>query len=230
MTTKPADPRQGRRGEEIERQQPNLNVKIEKKEKISHGKHNPTAQHQPHQPWQRPAPKDPHPFLPQHPARTHKRVAVLGPRLDALHTRLDRVQRLRHVHSDEAGHTTDREGGQGAQPLAGRDVRLGELLERGIGAEAGGRVGRLARGGGHEALEEAADAALAGDDRGAVEKAAHARVGGLAVVDSGEAVSPGALGEGRIHYGVWGKGIGWGRSGVGGKKGEKGVSKHTIVS
>lgn len=39
-------------------------------------------------------------------------------------------------------------------------------------------------GGGHEALEEAADAAFVEDDAGAVQKAAHAGVGEFAVVDS----------------------------------------------
>jgi hypothetical protein len=58
------------------------------------------------------------------------------------------------------------------------------LLEEGVAAEACRAVGGLAQRRGDEALEEAADAALAGDDGDGVEEAAEAGLGGLAVVDA----------------------------------------------
>ncbi|POR36726.1 hypothetical protein TPAR_03079, partial [Tolypocladium paradoxum] len=67
---------------------------------LVHGKHNAAAQHQPHQPRQRAAPKRQHALLLEDEGRAARRVAVQRARLGALHARLDRVERLR----DEDGH------------------------------------------------------------------------------------------------------------------------------
>ena len=151
---------------------------------LIHGKDDTTTQHQPRQPWQRAGPEDADPLLAEHAAGTDKGVAILGARGEALHPRLDRVQRLGHVDGDQAGGAAEGEGRQRPEPLARRHVRLGQLPERRVGAEAGRRVGRLPRRRRHEALEEAAEPAVARDDAAAVEEAAHPWVGGFAVVDS----------------------------------------------
>lgn len=110
-------------------------------------------------------------------------IPILLPRLDALHARLDRVQGLRDIHRHHARHGADAECRGRAEFFPGRDVRLRELPQGGVYAEAGSRVCRLARGGGDEPGEEGGGPALAEDEAGAVEEAAHARVGALAVVD-----------------------------------------------
>jgi hypothetical protein len=153
---------------------------------LIHGKHNATRHDQPRQPGQRAAPKRQQPLLLENDGRAPERVAVLLARLDALHSRLDRVQRLRHVHRDQTRNAAHGEGGRRPQLFPGRRVPLGQLLEERVSAEARRAVGRLPRGGGHEALEEAADAALAVDDGDGVQEAAHAGVGRFAVVDAVE--------------------------------------------
>ena len=110
-------------------------------------------------------------------------VAVDAPGVDALHARLDRVQGLGGEDGDGAGQAADTERGHDAELLPRRRVRLGQLLQRRVAPEPHGGVGGLPRGGGHQALEEAAQPALAGDDGHGVEEAAHARVGALPVVD-----------------------------------------------
>ena len=152
---------------------------------LIHGKHNPATHNQPRQPRQRPAPESQHPLLLEDNARTPERVTIQRAGLDALHARLDGVERLRDVDGDEPRDAAHGEGADRAQLLAGRRVALGQLLERRVGAEARRAVGGLSGGGRHEALEEAADAALARDDGDGVEEAAQAGIGGFAVVDSG---------------------------------------------
>lgn len=147
-------------------------------------KHDTTTHDQPRQPRQGAAPKGQHPFLLEDETSALERVAVHGAGLDALHARLDGVERLGDVDGDEPREAAHGKGADGAELLAGRRVRLGHLLEEGVGAEARGRVGGLPRRRRHEALEEAADAALAGDDGDGVEEAAEAGLGELAVVDA----------------------------------------------
>lgn len=105
-------------------------------------------------------------------------------RLDTLHSRLDSVERLGDVHGDQTGQTTNSECSHDAKLLARCCVRLGHLLEEGVGGEAGCAVGSLSGSRGDEALEEAPETALASDDGDGVEEAAHSRFGGLAVVDT----------------------------------------------
>ena len=130
-------------------------------------------------------PERQHPLLPPYLRRAIHTIPVQPPRLDTLHPRLNRIQRLCNVHRDQACCAAERECGQGAEFLAGPRVGFGELPEGCVGAEAGGGVGGLPGGGGEEALEEAADALGGPDDGGAVEEAAHLWVGGFAVVDAG---------------------------------------------
>lgn len=98
-------------------------------------------------------------------------VHFLG--LDALHPRLDRVERLGAVDGDEPCHGADAKGSHAAQLLPGRHVALGQLLERGVGPEADSRVGGLAGRGGHEPLKESGDALFAEDQGRTVEEALH---------------------------------------------------------
>lgn len=150
---------------------------------LIHCKHNTAAHDQPHQPRHGAAPKSAHALILQNHARAAKGIAVELLGLDALHARLDRVERLRDKDSHQARQAANGKGAGRAQLLAGRCVGLGDLLEERVGAEAGGAVGRLAQRRGDEALEEATDAALAGDDGDGVEEASHAGRRRLAVVD-----------------------------------------------
>ena len=59
------------------------------------------------------------------------------------------------------------------------------MLQERVRAETGRAVGGLSGGRGHKALEEAADAALAGDDGNGVEEALETGLGELAVIDTG---------------------------------------------
>jgi len=104
-------------------------------------------------------------------------------RLYTLHAGLDRVERLRDVHRDQARQATDPERRDGAELLARSHVRLGKLLQEVVRPEARRGVGGLARSRRHEALEETPDAALARDDRDRVEEAAQAGLRGFSVVD-----------------------------------------------
>lgn len=113
-----------------------------------------------------------------------ERVAIQALGLDALHARLDCVQRLRHIHRDQAGKAAHGKGADGAELLSWRGVRLGNLLEEVVCAEAGCAVCGLTGCCRDEALEEAAETTLAGDDGDGVEEAAQARFGGFAVVDA----------------------------------------------
>jgi hypothetical protein len=151
---------------------------------LIHRKHNPPTQHQPRQPRHRAAPEHQHALLPREVHRAAPRVAVQALGLDALHARLHRVDRLRRVHRDEARQRADAERAERPELLARRRVRRRQLLEEVVRAEPHRGVGGLPEGGGQEALVEAAQAALAGDDGDGVEEAAHAGVGALAVVDS----------------------------------------------
>lgn len=151
---------------------------------LVHRKHNPSAHHQSRQSRHCSRPERPKPLFPKDPNTAVETVPVLLPRLDTLHASLDAVQRLCDVHRDEACGGAETEGGCRAELFAGGDVRLCELLQGVVGAEAGCGVGGLAHGCGHEALEEGAGAALAEDDAGSVDEASHAGIGAFAVVDS----------------------------------------------
>lgn len=150
---------------------------------LVHCEDNTTAQNQARQTWQRARPESQHTFLLEDTRGADETVLVLLPRFYRLHTRLDRVQRHRHVHRDDASQPSDAERAHGAQLLARRHVRLCHLPQRRVRAEARRRVGGLARRRRHEALEKAPDTLLARDHRGAVQEAAHARLAGFAVVD-----------------------------------------------
>lgn len=152
---------------------------------LIHRKHNPPTHNQPRQPRQRPTPKSQHPLLLKNNRRTPERVPIRLPRLNTLHPRLDRIQRLRHVHRDQPGDTAHAKRRCGAEFLPGRGVPFRQLFEGRVGTEPGRAVGGLARGGGDETLEKTADAALAGDDGDRVEETAQPGVGGFAVVDPG---------------------------------------------
>lgn len=150
---------------------------------LVHGEDDATAQHEPRQPRQRAAPEGQHALVLEDQGRAPRAVPVDLPRLDALHARLDGVERLGDGDGDGPGDAADAKGGDGAELLPRRRVRLGQLLQRRVAAEAHGAVGALAGRRGHEALEEAAQAPLARDDGHGVQEAAEPRVRGLAVVD-----------------------------------------------
>lgn len=103
-----------------------------------HGKGDAAAQDQPDQPGHGTAPEDPESFLSEHPAGANESITILGPGLDALHPRLDRVERLSDVDGHQARGGSEPKRRQCPQPLARRHVRLGELAEHGVGPEAGG--------------------------------------------------------------------------------------------
>lgn len=117
-------------------------------------------------------------------SRASKCVAIHALGLDTLHARLDCVQRLRHIYRDQAGKAAHGKGTYGAKFLSWRGVRLGNLLEEVVRAETSCAVRGLTGCCRDEALEEATDTTLAGDDGDSMEEAAQARFGGFAVVDT----------------------------------------------
>lgn len=151
---------------------------------LVHGEDDAAAQDEPRQPRQGAAPEREDALVLEDHGRAAEAVAVHLLGLDALHARLDRVQRLRHVDGDQAGQPAHGERAHGAQLLARRRVRLRHLLEEVVRGEACGAVGGLPRRRGDEALEEASKAALARNDGHGVEEAAHARFGRFSVVDT----------------------------------------------
>ena len=150
-----------------------------------HRKHNPATQDQPPQSRQGPTPKCKQPLILRNQTRAVETILIQRSRLDTLHARLDRIERLRHVNRDDTCQPPDSKGRQNAQFFPGRGIRLRELTQRSVGTETDSRIGRLTGGGGDETLEESAQASLAGDYGNGVEKASKTRFGGFAVVDSG---------------------------------------------
>lgn len=156
---------------------------------LVHGKDNTTAHDQSRQSRERAAPEGKDTLLLEDDAGATERVSVQLARLNTLHARLDRVERLGHIDSDEARNASHSEGARRAHLLPWRGVALGELLQSVVYRETGSAVRRLARRRGHEALEETPYAAFTCDDRNCMEEAAEAGLGRFAVVDAGRRVS-----------------------------------------
>lgn len=139
---------------------------------LIHGKHDTTTQDQPDQPRQCPTPERQDTLLLKDHARAAERVAVQRARFNALHARLDGVERLRYIDSDQPSNAAHGKRASRSHLLPWGCVPLGQLLEAIVNREASRAVGGLPRSRGHESLEEAPDATLAGDDGDGVEEAA----------------------------------------------------------
>lgn len=96
---------------------------------LVHGKHNPSAQNQPRQPRQRTTPKCENALVLEDAHRAARCVSIHLLSLYTLHPRLDRVERLRHGHSNKPRHAADGEGCHCAELLPRSRPRLSELPE-----------------------------------------------------------------------------------------------------
>lgn len=150
---------------------------------LIHREHNPTAQNQPPQPRDRPTPQRQDALIPHDLHAAIPTVPIALPRGQALHARLDRIDRLRGVHGDQARDPSQRERAQHPQLLPRLDVPLSELLQARVRAEPHRTVRRLPRRRGDEPLREAPPPLLPGDHRTPMKKPPHPRLLGLRIID-----------------------------------------------